>query len=361
MKSSYRNIDIEIFGESHSSEIGLLFQGVPKGIEVDFEKINQFLDRRKSGKGAHSTERKEPDLPIFTEGLSDNSTNGGLIKAVIKNTDVKASSYEELSFIPRPSHADYVSFIQSGNKGFSTGGGKFSGRMTAPLCIAGYIAKEYLAEKGIEVLAYVTAIGKIKGTSYREMDLSLQDIKDIQHFPIPTFDDESREKMMREIENAKKEMDSVGGIIECIVFGLDAGIGDTMQLGMESRIASSVFGVPAVKGIEFGQGFEITEMRGSEANDAFQIKNGKVETKTNKSGGINGGISNGMPITLRVAIRPTPSIEKTQTSVNLKTGEEIQINIKGRHDACIVPRAVPCIESAVALAIMDASMDKLEK
>ncbi|NLT18132.1 MAG: Chorismate synthase [Firmicutes bacterium ADurb.Bin080] len=358
MKSNYRNIEIDIFGESHSAEIGLVFQGAPEGIQVDIEKLNLFLDRRKAGKGAHSTERKEADIPIFLEGLTNNETNGESLKAIIKNTDIKATPYDELSFTPRPSHADYVSYIQSGKKGFSTGGGRFSGRMTAPFCIAGYIAKEYLSKKGIEVLAYVTSIGKIKGLSYQEREISLNEIRSIQNFPIPAFEDDSREKMRAEVEKAKKEMDSVGGIIECIVFGLTAGIGDTMQLGMESRISSSVFGVPAVKAIEFGRGFDITEMRGSEANDPFIMRGGKVETKTNNSGGINGGISNGMPITLRVAIRPTPSIGKIQNTVNLKTGEEVQISIKGRHDACIVPRAVPCIESAVALAIMDAILDK---
>lgn len=361
MKSCFRNFDVEIFGESHSSDIGVVITGMPEGIAVEKNALLLYMERRKAGKGCHSTERREPDEPVFTNGIFDGKTNGGVIRAVISNKDIKADPYKELEFIPRPSHADYVAYIKSDCVGFATGGGRFSGRMTAPLCVAGYIAKAFLEDRGIEVLAYISQIGKISADTYRDRDIKPCEIKAVNSLALPVISLESRAKIEQEIANIKKESDSLGGVVECIVFGLPAGIGESMFLGLEGRISASLFAVPAIKGVEFGAGFELASMTGSQANDPFVVVNTKIVTKTNKSGGINGGISNGMPVTLRVAVRPTTSIGKAQKSVNLKTLESVEICIKGRHDACIVPRAVPCVEAAVALAIMDAILDEESK
>ncbi len=351
MEANFRNIKLEIFGESHSEEIGMVLSGIPKGEAVSQGNVQYFLDRRRSRVSAWSTARMEPDIICFESGIADDTADGGPIRATIKNRNVRASDYSKLANKPRPSHADYAAFL----KGRSTsGGGNFSGRMTAPLCIAGGIAKDILLRKGVTVAAYISRIGEAKSQlCYENTEITPDMILAAQARSLTVLDEASLGEMLSEVDRAKEAKDSVGGEIECIVLGLPAGLGDAMFDGLEGLISYAVFAVPAVKAIAFGAGFGLSQMRGSHANDAFEYKDGGVVTKTNNSGGINGGVSNGMPLTLKVAIKPTPSISIRQHTVDLQRRENTTIIVEGRHDTCIVPRAVPCIEAAVALSILD--------
>ena len=348
MSSSYgKNIKLTIFGQSHSPAIGMTLEGIPAGMKIDFDKLDAFMKRRAPGRNAYSTPRKEADSPEFLSGVVDNITCGTPITAIIRNTNTRSQDYDLLKDIPRPGHADYTGFIKYGENRDYTGGGHFSGRLTAPLCIAGGILMQFLEEKGIYICAHISSIGGIKDEGNLERDITAE-----KEFPV--ISDSQGEKMKALIAEKKAEGDSVGGVIECAVFGIPAGIGDPIFDGMENRIAQAVFGIPAVKGLEFGNGFEAASLCGSQNNDEFCIKNGKVETVTNNSGGILGGITNGMPLIFRAAFKPTPSIAKEQKSINLKTMEETTLVVPGRHDPCIVPRAVPCIEAAAAIAVYDA-------
>lgn len=315
-----------IFGQSHAPAIGVTMEGLPSGLSIDMEKLQAFLDRRAPGRDPYSTTRKESDAPVFLSGLKENVTCGSPVTAVIYNTNTRSGDYENLKDVPRPGHADFTAMEKFGDSRDYAGGGQFSGRMTAPLCIAGGICLQILESMGITVSAKADRIGG-------ETD---------------------REKMLEKIQEAKQDGDSVGGVISCCVEGLPAGIGEPMFDGMENKIAQTVFGIPAVKGIEFGSGFAGSELLGSENNDDFCVKDGKIQTVTNHHGGILGGITSGMPLTFRVAIKPTPSIAKPQKSVNYKTKEEIELVIQGRHDPCIVLRALPCVEAAAAVAVYDA-------
>ena len=332
MNSSYfGNISFTIFGESHSPEIGVTIEGLPQGFAPDFDELNSFLQRRAPGRSELSTPRKEPDTPEFTEGICDGKICGDTVTAIIRNTNTRSKDYSELRIKPRPGHADYTAAVKFGGKADFRGGGHFSGRLTAPLCIAGGLIIQLLEKEGITVESRIAEIGGISG---------------------------DEDKMKQAILNAKAEGDSVGGIIECTVLGLPVGLGNAMFDGMESRIAKLVFGIPAVKGIEFGAGFEAARLRGSENNDPFEMRDGKVVTKTNNCGGILGGITDGMPLTFRAAFKPTPSIAKEQDTVNLETGENAKLSIVGRHDPCIVPRALPCVEAAAAIAVYDALLER---
>ena len=324
MASIYgNNIKISIFGQSHSAAIGVTVDGLPAGFAVDMEKLQDFLDRRAPGNSEFSTPRKEADRPEFLSGLVGNVTCGAPLTAVIRNTNTRSGDYDNIRDIPRPGHADYTTHMKY--KGFEdvSGGGHFSGRLTAPLCIAGGIIMQILESKGISVQAEILEIGG------------------------------NRENPFDTISEAKAEGDSVGGIISCTVTGLPAGIGEPMFDGIENRIAQAVFAVPAVKGIEFGAGFESARMRGSENNDEFCYEDGAVKTKTNNHGGVLGGISSGMPVVFRVCIKPTPSIVKEQRSISYSKEQDAVLSVRGRHDPCIVPRAVPCIEAAAAIAVYD--------
>lgn len=343
-----KNISIEIFGESHSERIGVTVNGFPE-MPIDLKKLGTFLERRKASSGVFSTARIEPDVPVF-EGVENEKINGQFT-AYIYNANRKSNDYNELLGKPRPSHADYCAYLKDGTTDF-TGGGRFSGRLTAPLCIAGGIAKDYLEKQGIYVLAYISSVGKVKGRSYKDGVILKSEIEDVilnQSFPSLSASSE----MIEEISKYKAECDSLGGVVECIVFGMKQGLGDCLFGGLEGKISSLVYSIPAVKGVEFGDGFDITKISGSQANDEWQYVNGKVRAIKNSAGGINGGISNGENVTLSVAFRPTPSIAKEQNTVDLIKGVNTKIKINGRHDACIVPRAVPCVESAVALSILD--------
>lgn len=349
MSSFGGNIKVSIFGQSHSQEIGMTLEGIPAGKRIDTEELQRFMDRRAPGK-SYSTPRKEPDRPEFVSGLEGGVTDGNTVKAVIRNTDIRPSDYGNLADIPRPGHADYTAALKYGENRDKTGGGQFSGRLTAPMCIAGGIILQLLAEKGILIKARALRIGNVtdEGT-FPENDIDPD---------FPAVSRESGRRMLEAIAKAREEGDSIGGVIECVIEGMPGGVGGPMFGGLESRISAAVFGIPAVKGIEFGAGFESTLKKGSEVNDAFYFdRDGKVKTKTNNCGGILGGISDGMPITFKVAVKPTPSIVKEQDSVDLKSGQNVKMSVKGRHDPCIVPRAVPVVEAVAAIAIYDALAD----
>ncbi len=339
-------ISVEIYGTSHGEEIGVKCENFPK-IKIDEEKLLAFMRRRQGGQGFGSTPRKEGDIPQFILGVENGEIVGKSVQAIIKNQNKKSSDYNELYGKPRPSHADYCDYVKSGNLDYR-GGGRFSARLTAPICVAGFIAKEYLNSKGIYAHAYISSVGKIRGKSYKD-GVSREEIEKVCGFPSLS----NQDKMVKEIENAVKKGDSVGATCECVVYGVKGGLGDDYFDGLEGKIASLVYAIPAVKGVEFGLGFDLAKMKGSKANDAFYFVADEVITKTNNSGGINGGISNGMPITMRVAFRPTPSISIEQETVDLVNKTNVKIKIKGRHDGCVAVRALPVIESAVYLALLD--------
>jgi len=347
MSSSYgENIKLTIFGQSHSPAIGVTLEGIPAGEAVDEVRLSEFLARRAPGKNEYSTQRREADAPEFLCGLKDGYTCGAPLTAIIRNGDQRSKDYDKLKNIPRPGHADYTAEVKYGGYQDRAGGGHFSGRLTAPLCIAGGICLQLLEREGIRVMARISSIGGIPDKG------ELKEPVGSKVFPV--VDDAQGEKMRARIAEAKAALDSVGGSIECVVTGLPAGLGDPMFGGMENRIASIVFGIPAVKGLEFGAGFTVADMTGSENNDIFTVDDGKVVTGTNNCGGILGGITDGMPLVFRAAFKPTPSIAAAQRSIDLSTGEAATLEIAGRHDPCIVPRAVPVIEAAAAIAVYDA-------
>lgn len=347
MSSSYgENLRITVFGQSHAPAVGVTMEGIPAGEPVDLAALQRFLDRRAPGQNDWSTPRREEDKPEILCGLQNGVTCGAPLTAVIRNTNTRSGDYAALRRRPRPGHADYTAEVKYSGAQDAAGGGHFSGRLTAPLCIAGGICLQLLSLEGIAVISRIAAIagvadeGALTGSTADK--------------PFPTVSDARGEQMRAAIAAARAEGDSVGGIIECAVLGLPAGLGDPMFGGMENRIAAAVFGIPAVKGIEFGAGFAAAALRGSENNDAFAVENGKIVTETNRCGGILGGITDGMPLWFRAAVKPTPSIARAQRTVDLDTLENAEICITGRHDPCIVPRAVPCIEAAAAIAVYDA-------
>lgn len=347
MSSSYgENLRVHIFGESHGPAVGVTVEGIPAGEAVDLAELQRFLDRRAPGRNAWSTPRKEADVPEFLSGLREGKTCGTPLTAILKSANTRSGDYDALRDVPRPGHADYTAWVKYGESRDSRGGGHFSGRLTAPLCVAGGICLQLLAREGITIISRVAAIGGVRD----EGELTASTAEKA----FPTVSDAAGEAMRSAIAAARAEGDSLGGVIECAVLGLPAGLGDPMFDGMENRIAAAVFGVPAVKGIEFGAGFAAAGLRGSENNDAFSVENGRIITESNHCGGILGGITDGMPLVFRAAVKPTPSIARPQQSVDLNTGEIVPLTVTGRHDPCIVPRAVPCLEAAAAIAVYDA-------
>lgn len=350
MSSTFgENLKLSIFGQSHSPAIGMVLDGIPAGLPVDLAQLQAFLNRRAPGRADYATPRKEADRPEFLGGILDGFTCGAPIAAVIANTNTRSGDYANLADTPRPGHADYTARIKYGGFQDSAGGGHFSGRLTAPLCIAGGLCLQWLLETGIAVRARIAAIG---GISDDPLDPAAP-AADRIHEDFPVVSEDAGKRMRAAIAEARAAGDSLGGIVECFVTGLPAGLGEPMFGGVESRIAQIVYGIPAVKGLEFGMGFALAESRGSFSNDPFTVENGAVRTVTNHSGGILGGITNGMPLTFRVALKPTPSIGIPQQSVSLSRMENTSLTVKGRHDPCIVPRAVPVVEAAAAIAIYD--------
>ena len=345
-------LKVSVFGQSHGRAIGVNMDGLPAGEAINLDELQEFLDRRKPGKSRLSTARKEADRPIFLSGLENGVTCGFPLCAIIENADQHSSDYSELADKPRPAHADYTAHVKWAGHADMRGGGHFSGRLTAPLCIAGGIAKQILARRGIFVGAHLSAVAGIPDESFPLTPTTeLFDAVAAKAFPVVS--DEAGEAMQAAILAAREDGDSVGGIVECAVIGLPAGLGDPMFEGVENRLAAALFGIPAVKGVEFGAGFGACAMRGSENNDPFTAENGKIVTTQNNAGGILGGITTGMPVTLRVGIKPTPSIAKAQQTVSLSAAEDTELNIRGRHDPCIAHRAVPVVEAVTAAVILD--------
>ena len=354
MPSIYgEKLKVSVFGQSHSQAIGVVIDGLPAGFKIDMDELSRFMARRAPGQGKHTTARKEADLPEFVSGIVDDTTCGAPVCALIRNTDTRSGDYANLRDVPRPSHADYAAYLKFGSAHDIRGGGHFSGRLTAPLCIAGGIALQMLKSRGIHIGAHIASIGNIQDTRFDPVNVSMDDFDRIAQNGFPVLNKQSCDKMLSEIESARMDEDSIGGTIECAAIGMPPALGDALFGGLEGKLSLALFGIPAVKGVEFGSGFASAQMRGSQNNDPFVMCDGAVKTLTNNAGGILGGISTGMPIVFRVAIKPTPSIGKVQHSVSLSRGEDTDLVISGRHDPCIVPRAVPVVEAVTALALMD--------
>lgn len=343
-----------IFGESHGPAIGVVLEQVPPGLILDREAISKEMARRAPGKSPLSTARKEADVPEILSGVFDGKTTGTPLCAIIHNSDHHSKDYAKTRFLARPSHGDYTGFVRYQGCNDYRGGGHFSGRLTAPLVFAGAVAKQLLAQRGITVGAHISQIGTVKDKSFADTQLTPTLFQTLSEKAFPTVDDQAGAAMQAEILQAREELDSIGGAIQCAVLGLPVGVGSPdLGCNVEGVLAQHLFAVPAVKGISFGAGFAFASMRGSQANDPFYMDGGQVKTRTNHSGGVNGGISNGMPVLFQVAIRPTPSIGQEQNTINFSTMEDAKLTIQGRHDPCIVHRAVPVIEAAAALAICE--------
>lgn len=343
-------IKISVFGQSHSKGLGVVIDGLPAGKRIDMEKVQRFMERRAPGRNSLSTQRKEADAPEILSGLVNGVTCGAPLCAVIHNTNQHSADYNNIMDTPRPSHADFSGNIRYNGFNDVSGGGHFSGRLTAPLCFAGAVCMQILDDMGIEIQAHIQ---KIKNVYDDKIDFVNIGKWNTAEKDFPVINDEKGMLMINEIEKARENGDSVGGVIECAVTGVKAGYGDPMFDGVENGLAKNIFGIPAVKGVEFGNGFDATDLYGSENNDDFCIVDGEIKTVTNNAGGINGGITNGMPIVFRTAIKPTPSIYKEQNSVSLKNKTEQKLQIQGRHDPCIVQRAVPVVEAVTAFTILD--------
>lgn len=349
------NLKITLFGQSHSDAIGVIIDGLPAGFEIDIKRLEEFMERRAPGRNKYQTPRHEADKPEFLSGLIDgNITCGAPLCAIIKNTNTRSKDYKNLSDIPRPGHSDYTAYVKYGGFNDIRGGGQFSGRMTAPLCIAGGILIQLLEKMGIKINARIKSIKGINDIPVDYANPDVNALSKIKNKELAVIDDEAFELMKKEIENAKKNGDSVGGIIECFITGVPEGIGGPLFEGLEGKISQAVFAVPAVKGIEFGSGFDSADMFGSEHNDPYYIDSeGHIRTKTNNSGGILGGITSGMPVVFKLAIKPTPSIAKEQDSISIEERKNKKLSIEGRHDPCILPRAVPVIEAVSAIVLAD--------
>ena len=354
MGNSFGNkIKYTIFGESHGNAIGIVIDGLPSGIKLDINFIKEEMARRAPGRNEMSTSRKEGDSFEILSGYFEGRTTGTPLCSIIYNSDQHSKDYEKIKYVMRPGHADYTGYVRYSGFNDYRGGGHFSGRITAPLVFAGAVAKIILKEKGIEVGSHVLSIKNVKDKYFDKVNVNKEMIMNLRKKYIPTIDEDAEIKMKDAILNAKKEKDSVGGIIEAAIINVPTGLGDPFFDSVESNISHIIFSVPAVKGIEFGTGFDITNMMGSEANDDYYYDNGKVKTYTNNNGGILGGITNGMPIIFRAALKPTPSIGKKQRTIDIKDKKDTYIEVTGRHDPCIVLRAVPVIEAAASIAILD--------
>ncbi len=352
-----KHLRVSVFGQSHGEAIGMIMDGLPAGEAIDMDELQRFMERRAPGRNALSTARKEPDRPRFLSGLLDSTSCGAPICAVIENKDTRSSDYNELRDVPRPGHADYTAWVKWKGQADMRGGGQFSGRLTAPLCIAGGICKQVLARKGIYVGAHLSAVAGICDADF-PLFPSKESFDAISSKAFPVLSEEAGAKMQEAIAAAAAKGDSVGGVIECAVIGLPAGLGGPLFEGVEGRLAQALFGISAVKGVEFGAGFRAASMKGSENNDPFSMIGGDILCRSNNAGGILGGITNGMPLTLRCAIKPTPSIARSQSSVSLSRRENTVLEIKGRHDPCIAHRAVPVVEAVTAAVVLDMILEE---
>ncbi len=354
MSSTYGDkIKISIFGESHGNGIGVVIDGLPAGVKIDMDRVLVQMSRRAPGKDRTATPRLEKDLPKVLSGMLGDTLTGAPLCAVIENTNTKSGDYSNLLACPRPGHSDYTAFVKYNASNDIRGGGHFSGRLTAPIVFAGAVCRQILESKGIKIAAHINSIGTVNDAPFNPVCIEDELIDKLNNSTFALIDGSVEEAMREQVEDARMSLDSIGGTIECAVTGIDAGIGEPMFEGVEGVIAKAVFGVPAIKGIEFGKGFELAQMRGSQSNDPFRYENGNVVTETNNCGGILGGITNGMPVIFRAAVKPTPSISQKQRTVDLQKKENAELEIHGRHDPCIVPRAVPVIEAVTAIAIIN--------
>lgn len=347
------NIRVSIFGESHGNAIGINIDGLPSGFEIDLDKIMVEMSRRAPGKSPLSTPRKEGDVPEILSGYFNGKTTGTPLCAIIRNSNTKSKDYSKLKDVMRPGHADYTGAIRYDGFNDYRGGGHFSGRITAPLVFAGAICKQILESKGIVIAAHINSIGNVKDRSFLESDINNELLNSFKGKELPLINSNLEAEMREEVMKARSDRDSIGGTIECAILGVNPGVGNPFFDSVESTLAHLMFSVPAVKGIEFGRGFDISKMRGSEANDEYYLDGENIKTRTNNNGGILGGITNGMPIVFNVAIKPTASIFKEQKTVNIETMEETTLSIEGRHDPCIVQRALPVIEAVAAIGILE--------
>lgn len=350
-------IKVSLFGESHGRGIGVVLDNLPAGEEIDMEKIYAFMARRAPRKDGTSTMRSEKDMPEILSGLYNGKTTGTPLAAVIFNTDAHSQDYGNISHIARPAHADFTGYLRYNGANDPRGGGHFSGRITAPLVFAGAVCEQILQRRGITTGAHISTIKGVCDEKFDPVNISAEQLNAVKSRVFPTISEKAESDMRAVINSARENLDSVGGIVECAAVGFPAGVGSPMMDGLENIISGLVFAIPAVKGIEFGNGFNCAEIFGSENNDEFEVKDGRVVTLTNNHGGILGGISSGMPIIFRAAFKPTPSISRPQKSVDFKQLTEEELIIKGRHDPCVVVRAVPCVEAAMNIALVSALAD----
>ena len=357
MNTLGNKLRVTVFGQSHGPSIGCVVDGLPVGFRPDMERLAAFMARRAPGRSNLTTQRKESDKVEFTSGMVDGVLCGAPLCAVIANQGHSSADYDALKDIPRPSHADYTARMKYGKSCDLRGGGQFSGRLTAPLCVAGGIALQILEDRGIRIGAHIAQIGKVcdRVPNFATVDAAM--LEHLAQRNLPVFDHTAILAMTQTIENAAQEGDSVGGVVRCFALGLPAGIGEPMFGGVENRLSAALFGIPAVRGVSFGDGFDAAFMYGSEHNDPFVVEDGRVVTRTNHAGGVLGGITTAMPLVVNVAFKPTPSIAKEQKSVNFATMEDVNLRISGRHDPCIVPRAVPVVEAVTALVLLDMLME----
>ena len=352
-----KNFKVTLFGQSHSEEIGIVIDGISAGYKINKDLIRKNLERRRPGKNKFSTARKEDDDFKIVSGEVEGITCGAPLCALIENKDQRSKDYDNLKDRPRPSHADYPAYVKF--KGFNDirGGGQFSGRITAPIVIAGSIAEDLLLKKGIKIFSRIKSLGDESDIDINLNEIAEEKLCDLKNEDFPVFQNEAREKMQEEILKAKEDGDSIGGIVETFILNMPKGIGEPFFDSLESVISHAVFSIPGIRGIEFGSGFEAAKMQGSNHNDEYYYENGEVKTKTNNHGGIIGGLSSGMPIIFRTAVKPTSSIAKTQNTISLKDKKNVNLKIVGRHDPSIVPRALVAIEMITALAILDLVME----
>lgn len=353
MSSWGERIKISVFGESHGNGIGVVIDGLPAGEEIDTDAVYVQMSRRAPGRDKTATPRLEKDIPEILSGMLGGKTTGAPLCAVIRNTNTRSQDYGNVLFCPRPGHADYTGFVRYGGFNDISGGGHFSGRLTAPLTFAGAVCRQILERRGIKIAAHIASIGSVKDKLFAPVNIPGELIGKLSSSRFGLIDASAEEPMRALVEQCRMAQDSIGGTVECAVVGMPAGVGSPMFEGIENLISSIVFGIPAVKGIEFGAGFAVSEMRGSENNDEFCYDGDTVRTRTNNHGGILGGISSGMPIIFRAAFKPTPSISQQQNTVDLQKHENTVLEIHGRHDPCIVPRAVPVVEAAAAIAVTE--------
>ena len=353
MSSSYGQcLKLSLFGQSHGEAIGITLDGFPAGMTIDMDRLLAEMARRAPGQSLLTTARKEADAPEFLSGVLNGRTTGQPICAVIRNTNQRSRDYGDGVDLVRPGHADYTGHVRYFGFEDWRGGGSFSGRLTAPIVLAGALCSQWLEQQGVKIACHVQRLGDVCDASFMDADPQA-DYAPLKQMHLPVLTEGLDVQMEAAAMAARNELDSIGGVLECMVTGLPAGLGAPFFDSVESQISHLLFSVPAVKGVEFGEGFGFAAMRGSQANDAFRMEDDRVVTTTNHSGGVNGGITNGMPVIFRCVIRPTPSIARKQQTVSIRTGENADLEIKGRHDPCILPRAVPVIEAMTAIAVMD--------